>query len=63
MGSWDYRQATSAVCWSINRTVVVCLPTYISFHRTTVVSITLVPSVACQHTEGEYIPTNHFPTY
>ena len=21
------------------------------------------PSVACQHTEGEYIPTNHFPTY
>jgi len=21
---------------------------------------TIVPSVACQHTEGEYIPTNHF---
>jgi len=41
-------------------TVMVCLHTYISIHRTTVVSITIVPSVACQTIEGEYIPTNHF---
>jgi len=47
----------------INRTVVVCLLTYISFHCTTVVSITIVPSVACQHTEGEYYLLTTTSTY
>jgi len=33
----------AALCWSINGFVMVCLHTYISIHRTTVVSITIVP--------------------
>jgi len=36
----------------INRIVMVCLYTYISIkHRYSRVTITIVPSVACQHTE------------
>ena len=43
-------------CWSINIIVVVCLLHYISTraHYSRVCS-TLVPSVACQTTEGEYL--------
>ena len=37
------------------QTVMVCLYTYISIkHRYSRVTITIVPSVACQTTEGEY---------
>jgi len=37
------------------QTVMVCLYTYISIKRRySRVTITIVPSVACQHTEGEY---------
>jgi len=37
------------------QTVMVCLLTYISIKcRYSRVTITIVPSVACQHTEGEY---------
>ena len=48
----------------INRIVVVCLLHYISVKRTTVdICTTLVPSVACQTTEGEYLLLTILPTY
>ena len=55
---------TCKPCWSplleINSCVVVCLLTYISQSADYLrVCSTLVPSVACQTTEGEYLPTNH----
>jgi len=50
-------------CWSYKQIVVVYLLTYISIMRTYSRVYYHSPSVACQHTEGEYISTNHFPTY
>jgi len=41
-------------CWSYKQIVVVYLPTYISIHRTYSRVYYHSPSVACQHTEGEY---------
>ena len=56
--SKDYEKVSGGVL-DIN-IVVVCLLHYISVKCTTVdIHSTIVPSVACQTTEGEYHSTNH----